>query len=114
MISTALRGAINPSQGYRGRGAKPDKEADASEELCPDELEAMASFINAGEHISEHRLHRLYERSMHRQISREEFTAVLTKIVGRSGSTPVDRMGDGEARRIDKENEELNAHILSN
>lgn len=102
MSATALRGAINPSQGYRGRGAKPDKEADASEGLCPDELEAMASFINAGEHISEHRLHRLYERSMHRQISREEFSAVLTKVVGRSGSRNADVLGDGMARDIDR------------
>lgn len=90
-------------QGDRGRGAKPDKEADASEELCPDELEVMASFIGAGEHISEHRLHRLYERSMRRQVSREEFTAVLTKVVGLKGSVPVDVMGDREARSIDRE-----------
>jgi len=90
-------------QGYRGRGAKPDKEADAWEGLCQDEMEVMAAFVAAGQHISEHRLHRLYERSMNRQISREEFTAVLTKIVGRKGSVPVDAMGDGQARNIDRE-----------
>ena len=103
MSRSALRGAPTLPQGHSGRGAKPDKQADASEGLCPDELEALAAFTAAGEHISEHRLHRLYERSMGRQVSREEFAAVLTKIVGRKGSVPVDIMGDRQARSIDKE-----------
>lgn len=105
MSATALRGAINPSQGYRGRDASRDKLALSMEDLCPDEIEAMDAIKAAGGYISPSRIHSMYEYAMAAQVSREDFAAVLTKIVGRKGSVPVDAMGDGEARRIDKENE---------
>ena len=90
-------------QGDRGRDASREKLALSMEGLCPDELEAMASIKAAGGYISPSRVHAMYEYAMASQISREEFTAVLTKVVGRKGSVPVDVMGDGEARSIDRE-----------
>ncbi|OCK13497.1 hypothetical protein [Cutibacterium avidum] len=70
--------------------------------IHPDVLE-MAEFLGATKPNAIYALQRRYDRAMAAQISREEFTAVLTKVVGRKGSTPVDRMGDGAARRIDRE-----------
>lgn len=75
----------------------------ASEEVCPDVIEFAASL---GRPVSPSELvyiQRMYDRAMSAGIEREEFAAVLTKIVGRKGSVPVDVMGDRQARSIDKE-----------
>lgn len=103
MSRSALRGASTLPQGHSGRDASREKLASSMEDLCPDELEAMAAIKAAGGYISPSRLHSMYETAMAAQISREEFTAVLTKVVGRKGSVPVDVMGDREARSIDRE-----------
>lgn len=75
----------------------------ASEEVCPDVVEFAATLgrpVSPSELVH---LQRMYDMAMTAGIEREEFAAVLTKIVGRKGSVPVDVMGDSQARSIDKE-----------
>ena len=70
--------------------------------IHPDVME-MAEFLGATKPNAIYALQRRYDRAMAAQISREEFKVVLTKVVGRKGSVPVDVMGDRCAADIDRE-----------
>lgn len=89
-------------QGHSPSGADRIIKAQASGKLCPDVIE-LAAELGYDRPSKILWLQTVYDQAMAAQISREEFTAVLTKIVGRKGSVPVDVMGDGQARNIDRE-----------
>ncbi len=89
-------------QGYSPSGADRITKAQASGEVCPDviELAAELGYTRPSKILW---LQTVYDKALAAQVSREDFAAVLTKIVGRKGSVPVDAMGDGQARKIDRE-----------
>jgi hypothetical protein len=89
-------------KGHSPSGADRITKAQASGELCPDVIE-LAAELGYDRPSKILWLQTVYDQAMASQISREEFTAVLTKIVGRKGSVPVDVMGDRQARSIDRE-----------
>ena len=102
MSRSALRGASTLPQGHSGPGANRDTKAQASGEICPDVAE-IAEQLGYTRPSKIRWLQTVYDQAMAAEVSREEFAAVLTKIVGRKGSVPVDVMGDQQACSIDKE-----------
>lgn len=89
-------------QGHSSSGADRITKAQASGEVCPDVIE-LAKTLGYTRPSKIVWLQSVYDQAMASQISREDFAAVLTKVVGRKGSVPVDVMGDREARSIDRE-----------